>query len=616
MKLRLAATLALILLAAGPAAGTAPDVYPKNFDIDVLHYVFELTLSDATDRIAGATTVRIRFLSDGVESFELDLVGLADDEATGMTVDAVAELRADADAELHADTDSGQPAAGSVVQVAAAAESGTPLESVHAADRLRIVLQEPARRGQIRRFQVTYSGTPERGLVIGDNMHGDRTFFSDNWPNWARNWLPTIDHPYEKATSEMVVTAPNHYQVISNGLLVEETSLQGDVLLEARADAGMPGADFQRTHWRQSVPIAPWLFVLGVARFAVDYYDDFDGKSLQTWVYAQDRDAGFYDFAVPTKAVLQFYSDAVGPYAYEKLANVQSNSVGGGMEAATAIFYGDNSVTGERTVRWRNVIIHEIAHQWFGNAVTEADWDDVWLSEGFATYFTLLYREYAYGRDDFLEGLAGDKQRIIDFYAERPDYTIVHDNLDPIGRGTVTTGMMYQKGSWFLHMLRGRLGDDRFWAGIREYYRLYYNGNATTDDFREVMENTYEPAIDLSDFFRQWLNQGGFPNLRGGWTWDDATSELVITLEQINDDGYMFEMPIPVRITVPPAAGQAGGGRRGGRRGRGAGPSIVANQIMMQPGISETRIALDREPTDVILDPDSWVLMEVDFSRR
>jgi aminopeptidase N len=186
---------------------------------------------------------------------------------------------------------------------------------------------------------------------------------------------------------EFIVTAPNHYQVISNGLKVEETNLSNGKRL---------------THWKQSVPIASWLFVLGAADFAVQYVDTFDGKSIETWVYRQDRDDGFYDFAEPTKKVLEFYSNYIGPFSYEKLANIQSNSVGGGMEAASAIFYGDKSVTGNRSIRWRNVVIHEIAHQWFGNAVNEYDWDDVWLSEGFATYFTLLFIEHAYGRDVFL----------------------------------------------------------------------------------------------------------------------------------------------------------------------------------------------------------------------
>ena len=274
--------------------------------------------------------------------------------------------------------------------VDAVESGGRPLDFRHDADVVTIGLTPAGRSGERRSVTVTYAGTPVSGLRAGPNRHGDRTFFTDNCPNLARHWLPTIDHPYDKATSEMLVTAPSHYQVVSNGLLVEETD----------------GPDGTRlTHWRQSVPIATWLYVLGVARFAVQHVDDFRGAAIQTWVYPQDRDAGFHDFAVPTKQAMEFYHDRVGPFAYEKLANVTSPVTGGGMEAATAIMYHESSVTGERSVRWRNVIIHEVAHQWFGNAVTESDWDDVWLSEGFATYFTLLFIEHAYGRDEFVAGL-------------------------------------------------------------------------------------------------------------------------------------------------------------------------------------------------------------------
>lgn len=601
MPSRTLVTATAVLLLAGPPASRAADSYPKNTDIDVLHYVFELWLSDASDHVEGTATVQIRFLAAGVGGFSIDLTGEhqqpRDDggtEVVGMRVTTVDELRDDAGP--------------------AGAQGAVSLRFDHAADRLRINLEEPSRTGEIRRFRIRYGGVPATGLIIGDNKHGDRTFFSDNWPDRARNWLPTMDHPYEKATAEMVVTAPHHYQVISNGLLVEQTTLVDEELQRARDLAGMPDEAFRRTWWRQSVPIAPWLFALGAAPFAVDYYDTFDGKSLQTWVYRQDRDAGFHDFSWPTRDVLQYYSDTIGPYAYEKLANVQSNSVGGGMEAATAIFYGDDSVTGERSVRWRNVIIHEIAHQWWGNAVTETDWDHVWLSEGFATYFTLLYREHAYGRDDFLAGLADARRRVLDFYAENPDYRIVHADLDPIGRGTVTNGMTYQRGAWFLHMLRGLLGEDRFRAGIREYYRLYMNGSATTDDFREVMENTYEPAIDLGGFFEQWLYQGGIPHLRGSWWWDEAAGEVVIELEQIEDDGYRFAMPVAVRVTVPP-----GGDAAGGRRGRGGGNQlrVVDGQIMMPATAGQARLAVPDEPSEVALDPDHWVLMElVEFGRR
>jgi len=378
---------------------------------------------------------------------------------------------------------------------------------------------------------------------------------------------------------EFIITAPNHYQVVSNGLKVEETNLSDGKRL---------------THWKQSVPIAPWLFVLGAARFAVQYLDEFDGHSIETWVYQQDRDAGFYDFAEPTKKVLEFYSDYVGPFSYEKLANIQSNSVGGGMEAASAIFYGDNSVTGQRTERWRNVIIHEIAHQWFGNAVTEYDWDDVWLSEGFATYFTLLFIEHQYGRDAFVEGLESSKKSVNTFYEKNPDYRIVHDNLKDMSN--VTSSQTYQKGSWILHMLRGVVGTDNFRKGIRSYYQKYRNANATTDDFRREMEDA--SGKDLSVFFQQWLYKAGTLKYSGNWQYDSKGSQVRITLDQVQNDGSLFKMPLEIGIYF------AGQDR----------PQIELVQVNERSNVFT--INVDAEPENIILDPNTWLLMEVDFKKN
>ena len=539
--------LGLALLLGAGGRPEAADTYPKNPDIDVLNYAFALTLSDATDEIVGEATVDIRFLVDGITRVRLDLINQGSD-GRGMAVTEVTS-------------------------------SDGAVTFSHQNDVLFISLSGPTRANQRSQYRVRYRGIPATGLIIGPNKHGDRTFFSDNWPNRARNWLPTIDHPYDKATSELIVTAPDHYQVVSNGLKIEETALPDGMLL---------------THWKQSVPIATWLYNLGVARFAVQHVDDYMGKAIQTWVYYQDRDAGFYDFAVPTKQVLEFYGDRIGPYSYEKLANIQSNSVGGGMEAATSIFYGDNSVTGERTTRWRNVIIHEIAHQWFGNAVTEYDWDDVWLSEGFATYFTLLFREHQYGRDDFVQGLLESRDRVRSFYEENPEYRIVHDDLGDMSR--VTSSHTYQKGGWTLHMLRGVIGDDAFWSGIQDYYRRYRDKNATTDDFRRAMEEA--SGRDLTEFFHQWLYQGGALEYEGGWSYDSRSGTLEVELNQVQNDGYSFKMPVPLGIY------SAEGGE----------PRIELLQV--NDMTNRFTISVDREPESVVLDPDTWVLMDADFARR
>jgi aminopeptidase N len=310
---------------------------------------------------------------------------------------------------------------------------------------------------------------------------------------------------------------------------------------------------------------------------------------VQTWVYPQDRDAGFYDFAEPTHAVLAFYSEQIGPYSYEKLANIQSNSVGGGMESASAIFYGDDSVTGERSVRWRNVIIHEIAHQWFGNAVTESDWDDVWLSEGFATYFTLLFREHAYGRDDFVAGLSESRDGVIRFYEKTPDYRVVHDNLDDMTK--VTTGMQYQKGAWTLHMLRRQLGTEVFWHGIRDYYKLYRNQTASTADFRRVMEE--RSGQDLKWFFDQWLIQGGVPRIQG--TWSYSNGKLDIELQQLQTP-YRFRVPLELELQFLDGSSQR-------------------QTVLLDAAKVKHSLDVAQKPVAILPDPDTWLLGTVDLGQ-
>ena len=548
MRSLLLATLFFLGGAEPNIPSTVPDDYPRRIGIDVENYRFELTLSDETDILVGRTTVSVRFTNNGVTELALDLIEVGDG-GRGMTVHGVSS-------------------------------EGVALTWAHEGDVLTINLPEAGRAGLRRDVVVEYSGIPATGLVPGPNAYGDRTFFSDNWPNRARNWLPTIDHPYDKSMNEMLVTAPAHYQVVSNGLLVEQTD-RGD--------------GTRMSHWKNSVPIATWLYVLGVAEFAVQQVDDFDGQAIQTWVYRQDRDAGFYDFAVPTKAAMEFYDEYVGPYAYEKLANITSPVTGGGMEAASAIMYHETSVTGERTERWRNVIIHEVAHQWFGNAVTESDWDDVWLSEGFATYFTLLFIEHAYGRDEFVAGLRSSADRIFAQYKSDPEYRIVHDDLADMGR--VTSGATYQKGSWILHMLRNHLGDETFWEGIRVYYALFMNSNATTTDFRTVMEEV--SGLDLTLFFEQWLYNGGNPRLEGWWEYDRTARAIRIEINQTQTAGPTFELPLEIGVHFD-----------------GATLPAMVEQVAVDTRFHRFVIPVEAEPTRVTLDPSVKTLFESDFGPR
>ena len=531
----------------GPALAPA-DTYTRQPGVDIAHYAFHLTLNDDSDVIEGEAAITFRVVKEGVATLTLDLVQPKPGEPDrGMTVIGVTE-------------------------------AGKPATFEHANDRLSARLDPAGRAGETRTVMVRYRGIPLTGLLIAPNKHGERTFFSENWPNRARQWLPTVDHPYDKATTEMFVSAPAHYQVVSNGLLAEEVDL----------DRGR-----RLTHWRNSVPIATWLNVLGVARFAVEHRPAWRGLPIDTWVYPQDRDQGLAVFSGPTAAVLDFYSEKVGPYSYERMGHVQANGVRGGMESATSIFYGDDSVNDPKSTRWRNVIIHEMAHHWFGNAITENDWDHVWLSEGFATYFTHLFIEHAYGRDEFVAGLRADRDTIREFDQKNPDYRIVHDNLSDMSKVTSGPGT-YRKGAWTLHMLRGLIGDDAFWAGTRQYYKEYRDKNASTSDFRRVMEKA--SGKELGWFFDQWLTRGGFLKVRARWSYDAAAKAVRLEVEQLQP-GLPLRMPIEVNLEV-------------------AGEVVPRTaKIEVRERKETLTLPLDRAPKSLILDPRTFVLMDVEVAQ-
>jgi aminopeptidase N len=473
------------------------DDYPVNKNIDIKHYAFEINLSDSNDEIRGIATITIDFKESGVRNFRLDFVNQkADKENKGMAIDAITV-------------------------------DDQPIRYTHQNDEIILDLPSPSTKNQTIIFTIKYHGVPLDGLRIGKTKLGDRSFFNENWPNRARHWLPTLDHPSDKATSEFKVKAPSHYKVISNGLLLEESELGNNVKL---------------THWKQSVPSSCWLFVIGVAEFAVQYLEPFMGKSIETWVYAKNREEGFYDFQEPTKKVLEFYSQYVGPFAYEKLANIQTPSVNGGMESSSAIFYGEDLVTGKRSERTRNVVIHEIAHQWFGNSITETTWDDAWLSEGFATFFTLLFIENEYGKEEYTKGIAKAKKTVLDLLVKMPDFSIVSPRTAE--KELVITGITYQKGAWVLHMLRDLMGEVNFKKGIQSYYAKFYVSSATTEDFRIEMEKA--SGMDLKIFFNQWLFQPVIPKIQANWTYDAKAKKLKITLDQVQKGDVIFDMPIEI----------------------------------------------------------------------
>jgi len=457
--------------------------------IDVKHYEFAITLSDTSNKIKGQAAIDVSFIKNS-QTIILDLVSLNNDHK-GMTV----------------------------LQVT---EKGQPLSYTHNNNLLTINFRETVKSGEQKSIVITYEGIPADGLIITNNKYGHRGFFADNWPNRAHNWFPCIDHPSDKATIDFIVTAPDHYQVISNGIKTED-AVAGDKL--------------HRTHYKETVPLSTKIMVIGVADFAVQQSGAVNGIPVYSWVYPEEKEKGFYDYAVAVD-ILPFFIKNVGPYAFKKLANVESTTMFGGMENASAIFYSDEtSITGTR--KSESLLAHEIAHQWFGDMATEADWSHLWLSEGFATYMTILYFENKYGADTAKYMLLKNRRTIIDFTDKK---------TQPVVDSSVTNYMellnanSYQKGGWVLHMLRRELGDSLFWKGIRLYYSRFAGKNAITDDLCKAMEDA--SGHDLKQFFHQWLFVAGHPKLDIQWSYNNNKKEINITVTQRQNELFQFPLEL------------------------------------------------------------------------
>ena len=456
--------------------------------IDIQHYNFYLKLNDQNDTIKGKAEIAVKYLRDA-DSFGINLKK-PNQDGKGMLVSSVTENGAGLQFQQHED----------VVSITASGKAG----SNH-------------------NYTITYQGIPGDGLIISTNKFGHRTFFGDNWPNRAHNWLPCVDDPDDKATVDFIVIAPDNYLVVANGLKIDEAELPGKV---------------KQTHWRETAPLPTKVMVIGVADFAVELAGDVKGIPVSTYVFPENKQLGFKGYAV-AKEILAYYIEKVGPYAYEKLANVQSKTIFGGMENASCIFYFENSV-GTRSIE--DLMAHEIAHQWFGDAASEKNFSHLWLSEGFATYMTNVYLEHKYGTDTLKKRLQADRKTVLEF--EKSRQTPVVDTTERESYMKLLNANSYQKGGWVLHMLRCKLGEEVFWKGIRAYYAQYENSNANTDDLRSVMEQA--SGENLEQFFKQWLYSAGSPHLNIVWKYKPSKKALELTVVQ--NQAALMQFPLEIKI--------------------------------------------------------------------
>jgi len=395
------------------------------------------------------------------------------------------------------------------------------------------------------RVTVTYTGAVKDGLIISTDSAGRWMAFGDNWPNRARHWIPSVDHPSDKATVTWTVIAPSELKVVANGTLVEEAAVPQKE--DPDGHAGAPIA-MRRTKWRESRPIPTYLMVIAAAplveyplgRTACGLGDD-RGCVPQTVYTLPGQTKSVPGFFAEVDSMVTFFARKFGPFPYEKLAHLQSLTRFGGMENASAIFYSDRAF--RTTGVDYGTIAHETAHQWFGDAVTEREWPHIWLSEGFATYLAALYTQQSRGNAAFRDEMSRIRLAILDapVVAQRPVIDTIETTLMAL-----LNRNSYEKGSFVLHMLREELGDAPFFKGARDYQDKFRHSTALTDDLRAAMEAA--AGKDLKPFFTQWLTRPGFPEIECVWKYNPAGGQLVLTVTQSGKFGN-FAFPLTVEYT-------------------------------------------------------------------
>jgi len=522
---------------AGPAAGQQRGVDVRSYDVGIV-------IPDSGSSVTAWAAITFRRVPSSDDTLRLDLVGLS--------VDSVRESR-----------------------------SGHLLRFAYDGRLLKVLvggLPDPQDADE-EDVVVFYHGLPRDGLLIGPNARGKRSAFADNWPERARYWLPTVDHPSDKAGIQFHVVVPDGWRVVAPGY--------DEGCRRRRSDARW------FCEWLQAAPIPAYTMVIAAGEFTVSKHrpviNGRDTIPIEVWTYPED--SAFAD-SVPFRRateIVEVMQRLIAPFPYEKLAHVQSSTKFGGMENSSAIFYAEKPYI-ERKMG-EGVVRHETAHQWFGDAVTERDWPHLWLSEGFATYFDGVIEAALDGDSILAKHMRANAESY--FASDVTDRPIVDSGFaaDPI---KLLNANSYPKGAWVLHMLRGLMGDSTFFHGLRTYYSTYRDSTATSEDFQQVMETA--ARADFGWFFHQWLHQPGYPQLDVTWQYDSGARRAVVGITQRQKREWgLFRLPV---LTL---------------EFRAADGATLRRNVAVASGSRETSARFDVPfpPAEVRVDPDGKLLLRV-----
>lgn len=440
LRAALAAALAAAWLAApAAAAAQAATAARAGANLDVLHYSARIEPDIAGKSLRGQVSIRLALRSEGAQQLEFD----------------AGEL-----------------------EIEKVSERGQALSFDKAEQRLRVRLPKPGKAGERHELDIVYRGAPRHGLEFHPERGEVYTIFSTS------QWLVCIDAPSERASLDLTLTVPSGLKAVGNGRLVAKSALGG------RRDS---------YRWRQDQPMPSYLY-----GFAAGRYNEAGGTG-------ENGELRFLSVDLQGPQLRQVFADSAdmlrffgrragiryrGSYSQVLVAKTVGQELDGFSLMSEA--YGREVLEKPEA---EGLIAHELAHQWWGNMVTNRDWGHFWLNEGFANFMAAAYLQHRFGDAVYRERVDGWKRRVDKLRESGKDHALIYASWNKPSADD--RAVVYQKGAYVLHLLREELGERAFWRGVRTYTRAYYGHSVVSADLRKVMERS--SGRDLSGFFARWV---------------------------------------------------------------------------------------------------------------
>jgi aminopeptidase N len=540
------ALLASFFFAAVPLRSDEP--YARTRDFDLQHSKIALRFDLEHKKVLGEVTHSLSMLRDGTATIAFDSVNLAIQSVT--------------------------------VNKSTAKFQITPAK-------LLVSLPAPAHPGDKFEIDIRYEGKPVKGLyfILPDKDYPDRPtqIWSQGESEDTRYYLPTYDYPNDRLTTETILTVPAAWLTVGNGKLISVIDAPG----------GM-----KTWTWRESLPSSTYLITVVAGEFD-EVKDSFRGLPL-TYYAPKGRGERLMPNYNRTPAMIDLFNKKIGvDYPWEKYAQVMVDDfVAGGMENSSATTNTASSLKHPKLIpeyptNEDDLISHELAHQWFGDLVTCKDWGDVWLNEGFATFFEAVWKENHYSKDE------ADYDR---WTANREWFGKTDLYVKPIVRfdfddSQEFDGNAYGKGGFVLYMLRRQIGEESFWRGIKHYLEMNRGKNVVTADLIRAIEEA--DHINVDRFFHDWIFGAGAPRFDLAYTYDDAKRQIALKVKQVQKiEGAvgLFQVPVDVEITTA------------------SGPRLYP--ITVSKDAETFSLPADSVPLMVIFDKGGHVLKSADFHKE